>query len=464
MNETAPPREVDLIISAGCIVTVDEERRIIHDGAIAVKNSKIVAIGPRDEVLSAHAAARRIDEPHGLVTPGLIDAHNHPVDYLIKGLCDDTPQLVRLRDRVIPYEDTMTEDEAYASSLATFVEMVRLGTTCFADAGGPHPAAVVRAAGELGMRGIVTRKLADVPGPFGGLVDDTERGIELAEETFQLVSGAGGGLLRGGFDIDLPMVVSDRAAEFVRDRAAEHDTTIVSHLIGRPALPGEPPIVRNGDVERLERLGLLGPRMILTHIGWLPEADIGILAETGTNIAHCPAASLVGGNGWAVHGVIPDLVAAGANVVLGTDAAAISRHMDMVRIMQITACIHKETRRDPTIFNPHRVFEMATSAAARAIGWEREIGSLEVGNAADIVIFDTDAPHWWPEPFGNPIPDLIYSGSGQDAKTVLINGRIVMENRVIAGIDLREVGTAVRQAAASCRARLGIAPSGQWPG
>ncbi|MHA3795225.1 amidohydrolase family protein [Sphingomonas sp. YL-JM2C] len=463
MDETEGAGEVDLLITAGCIVTVDAERRIIHDGAIAVRGSDIVAVGPRDVILRGHRAGRTIDAPDGLVTPGLIDAHNHPVDYLIKGLCDDTPQMVRLRDRVIPYEDGLTEEEAYASSLGTFVEMIRLGTTCFVDAAGPRPSAIARAALDLGLRGIVTRKMADVPGPFGGVTEDSERAMNLAEETVERFHGAGGGLLRAGYDIDLPPVVSDRAAAFVRDRAAARDTTIVSHLIGRRAPPGEPEAARNADVERLERLGLLGPRMILAHIGWLPEGDVELLARSGTNIAHCPAASLVGGNGWAVHGVIADLAAAGANVVLGTDAAAISRFMDMVRIMQLTAGIHKESRRDPLIMNPHRVFEMATISAARAIGWRDRIGSIEAGKAADLVIFDTGNPHWWPDPFGNPVPDLVYGGSGRDARTVLVNGHVVMEDGVIAGADLRDIGGMVRRAAASCRARLGMAPSGRWP-
>lgn len=463
MGQSVAIRDVDVLISAGCIVTVDRDRRIIRDGAIAIEGSDVVAIGSRETVASCYRAKRTINAPNGLVTPGLIDAHNHPVDYLIKGLCDDTPQMVRLRERVIPYEDMLTEEEAYASSLGTFIEMIRLGTTCFVDAAGPRPEAVARAATDLGIRGVVTRKTADIPSPFGGITEDCERAMERAEETVERFHGAGNGLLRAGFDIDLPPVVSDRLAEFVRERAAARGVTIVSHLIGRRALPGDPEITRNADVERLERLGLLGPQMILAHIGWLPESDVELLVRSGTNIAHCPAASLVGGNGWAVHGVIADLVAAGANVVLGTDAAAISRFMDMVRIMQLTAGIHKEARRDPLIMNPHQVFEMATIAAAQAVGWKDRIGSLEVGKAADLVIFDTSSPHWWPEPFGNPVPDLIYGGTGHDARTVIINGSVVMEDGIITGVDLNEISTAVRRAAASCRARLGTSPTGEWP-
>ena len=463
MSANPGPRYVDLLIRVGCVVTVDPERRILRDAMIAIEGERIVAIGPTTDIMAGWTASRIIDASDSIATPGLIDAHNHPIDYLIKGLCDDTPQFTRLRERVIPYEDRMSEEEAYASSLATFVEMVRHGTTCFFDAAGPHPAAIARAAEEIGIRGIVTRKIADVPGPFGGHVDDADRAIAIADETVERFHGAANGLLRAGYDLDLPQVVSDRVAEHVREQSDARGLTIVSHLIGRRAGPGEPEVERNADVARLQRLGLLNPRMTLAHIGWLPQADVELLASSGTNIAHCPAASLVGGNGWATHGVIPELVEAGANVALGTDAAAISRTMDMIRIMAIAACVHKESRRDPLIMNPHHVFEMATIAGARAMGWDEAIGSLEVGKVADIAFFRTSAPHWWPEPFANPVPDLVYSGSGQDAHLVVINGRIVMEEGVIHGIDIAGIGAAVRAAAASAQAKLGMAPRGEWP-
>lgn len=462
MTDDAAPRKADLLIKAGCIITVDEDRRILRDAAIAIAGNRIAAIGPAAEVLSGWSATRVIDASDSIVTPGLIDAHSHPIDYLIKGLCDDTPQFPRLRERVIPYEDGMNEEEAYASSLATFAEMIRCGTTSFFDAAGPHPAAIVRAAEETGVRGIVTRKIADVPGPFGGHVDDPGHAIAIADETVERFHGAAGGRIRAGYDLDLPQVVSDRVAEHIAGQSAERGLTVVSHLIGRRPAPGEPE-EGNPDVARLDRLGLLHNRTTLAHIGWLPQADIDLLAERSVNIAHCPAASLVGGNGWAVHGVIPELVAAGANIVLGTDAAAIARTMDMVRIMNSACLVHKDARRDPLLMNPHHVFEMATIAGARAMGWADGIGSLEVGKLADLACFRTSAIHWWPAPFANPVPDLIYSGSGQDAHLVLVNGQILMEDGIITGLDLDRVRGLVRQAAASTHARLGMAPAGRWP-
>ncbi|WP_017526920.1 amidohydrolase family protein [Pseudomonas fluorescens] len=461
--QSANVEQVDLLISAGCIVTVDQQRQIIRDGAIAIRGSDIVAIGPRDAIERAYVGLKTIHAPQGLITPGLIDAHNHPIDYLIKGMVDDTPQIVRLRDRVIPYEDQLTEEQAYASSAATFVEMIRQGTTCFVDGAGPMPHAVARAALDLGMRGIVARKLADIAGPFGGLIQDTDEAIALANETVERFNGAGDGLLRACYDLDMPAVVSDRLAEMVLTQALKRGVGIVAHLIGRRAPPGEPEVVANADIAWLHRLGLLGPHLLLAHIGWIPANDVALLAATKTNVVHCPASSLVGGNGWVAHGVIPDLVAGGVNVALGTDAAIIARTLDMVRIMNLASCVHKDARRDPLIMDPYTVFEMATIRGAKAVHWDDRIGSLEVGKAADLAIFDTSSPHWWPEPLGNPVPDLVYGGTGRDARTVVINGKVVMEDGNLIGVDVASIACAVRSAAAASYARLGAVPSGVWP-
>lgn len=459
----AEKKPVDLLITAGCIVTVDKDRRILRDGAIAVNGSDIVAVGTREELLRAYKGRELIEAPHGLVTPGLIDAHNHPIDYLIKGLVDDTPQIVRLRDRVIPYEDALTGEEAYASSMATFIEMIRQGTTCFADGAGPQPEAVARAALDTGIRGIVARKAADVAGPFGGKLQTADEAIELANQTVDQFNGAANGRLRAWYDLDLPSAASERLTNMVREESHKRGVGVISHLVGRRAPPGQSEVTANAEVDQLERAGLLGPRTLLAHIGWLPAGDIERLIRTRTSIVHCPGSSLIGGNGWVAHGVIPELVAGGATMALGTDASIISRHLDMVRIMYVAAGAHKDARRDPLIMNPYKVFEMATIAGARALDWDDRIGSLEVGKAADLAIFDTNSPHWWPEPFDNPVPDLVYGGTGRDARTVVIDGKVVMHHGELRGIDLASVAASVRHASDACYKRLGVRPTGRWP-
>jgi 5-methylthioadenosine/S-adenosylhomocysteine deaminase len=464
MQNAHTTEEVDLLISAGCIITMNPERQIILDGAVAVKGSDIVAIGDADSIRAKYRGRKTIDAPRGLLTPGLIDVHNHPIDYLIKGLCDDTPQFQRLKERVIPYEDNLSADEAYVASAATYFEMIRHGTTSFMDAAGPQPEAVGNAALRVGMRGIISCKMADLPGPFGGKPEDPQRMIALADKTFDQFNGAGNGLLRACYDIDFSPIVSDVLASLVREHAHERSAGITGHLIGRRPEAGDVAGFRNPEVKRYSDLGLLGPRTTLAHIGWLPGEDIQLFAQTGTNVAHCPSASLLGGNGWVAHGVIPELLAAGVNVALGTDAAIISRFLDMVRVMHIASTVHKDARLDPMLMSAYQVFEMATLAGAKAMGWADRIGSLEPGKAADLVIFDASGPQWMPNRFSNPVSDLVYGSSGSDAQTVVINGVIVMEDRNFTDSALyQEIETAVDAAAGDSLGRLGIFPKLQWP-
>jgi 5-methylthioadenosine/S-adenosylhomocysteine deaminase len=456
--------EVDLLISAGCIITMNSERQIILNGAVAVKGANIVAVGDARQLQAQYRARKTIDAPHGLLTPGLVDVHNHPIDYLIKGLCDDLPQFQRLRERLIPYEDGLSEEEAYVASAATYFEMIRHGTTCFMDAAGPQPEAVGRAALHMGMRGVVSCKMADLPGPFGGQHQDPLHMIALADKTFEQFNGAGNGLLRACYDVDFPPVISDELAHLVRDHAGERGAGVTGHFIGRRPEPGQAAGFRNPDLKRYLDLGLLGPRTTLAHIGWIPEEDIRVFADTGTHVAHCPSASLLGGNGWVTHGVIPDLLAAGVNVALGTDAAVISRFLDMVRVMHVASTVHKDARVDPLLMPAYQVLEMATLGGAKAMGWDDRIGSLEPGKAADLVIFDASGPQWMPNRFSNPVSDLVYGSSGSDAQTVIIDGVVVMEDREFkTGLVYQEIASAVDAAATNAMNRLGILPRLQWP-
>lgn len=460
--QTSGRPNADLIVETGCVITVDADRRVLFDAAIAIRGSDIAAVGPRAEIDRAYTAARTISLPNTIATPGLIDAHTHPIDSLISGLCDDTPQVVRLRDRVIPYEDGLDHDDAFVAAKVSFIEMIRSGTTAFIDGAGPQPDAIAEAALDTGIRGVVARKLADVPGPFGGRVQALGQALDEADETVERWQSAGGGLLRAAYDIDMPAVASDELMSAVAERARDRGVGVVSHLIGRRA-PGDGAHPRNPDLARLQSAGLLGPELLLAHIGWVPEEDVRLLADSGTHIAHCPGSSFVGGNGWVAHGVIPDLVAAGANVALGTDAAIISRSLDLTRAMYVAACGHKDARQNPLIMSPYEVFEMATIRGAQAAGWGARTGSIAPGKAADIAIFDVSGPHWWPAPLGNPVPDLVYRGSGRDAHTVIVDGVVLLEGGRFPGEDLDALGREAAGASRRAYERLGVALVPGWP-
>lgn len=462
---TTSRTEADLLVNAGAVVTMNEAREVIMDGAVAIADGRIVAVGKAAQVAQQVRAEREIDARDGLLTPGLIDAHNHPQDSLLSGLLDDVGDgLARMSTYVLPYEHGISDDEAYVAAQATFAQMLLGGTTCFCDAGGPTPDGVARAAVDSGIRGIIARRGNDLPGlmqcPVAG---DAGRVVDLASETVDRWDGAAGGRLRARFSLDLPANVTDELCTAMVERATERGVGIVGHLVGRAQRWDPVRERRNADVERYESLGVLVPGLLLAHIGWIHDDDVAAFARHDVKAVHCPSQSMFGATGVIAHGVIPELVDTGVMVGLGTDAACISRFLDLVRVMYLAACAHKDARMDPLAMGAHKAFEMATVDGARALDWEHEIGSLEHDKRADMVVFDTSGLQWRPNPLGNPVADLVYSATGQSARTVIIDGRVVVDDGTLTTINVGALARRVDEVTPAVLDRLGFAsaPSGQ---
>ncbi|NGO46391.1 amidohydrolase family protein [Streptomyces ureilyticus] len=462
-NGTGEP--ADLVITAGAIATMDAQRQIQLDGAVAVRGTRIVAVGRRADILARYRPETLIEEPGSLLTPGLIDAHQHPASgYLVGGgFLDELPPERRLAGIMAPHEKMLTPHEAYVGSLATYAEMIRHGTTTFIDAGSPQSAETVRAAERTGMRGVIVPRTSDLPGMLGREPATVREVLGHADEVYDRFNGSAGGRIQVWYGLDDPTSVSDELIQGVVAHAADRDTGVAGHFIGRrpPSDIAQPE--RNADLERYERFGVLELAPVLAHIGWLPEGDVKRLADTPAFVAHCPATSLLGGQGWVAHGVIPDLAAAGTELVLGTDAAAISRFLDLVRVMYLAAVCHKDARRDYSVMPVTSVFEMATVNAAKAMRASDRLGSVEAGKTADLALFDLSSLAYRPFQFGNPVADLVYAGSGADATTVVIDGRVVLRDRVLTTVDVEEVAEAVDEAAGPALDKLGGRRPPQWP-
>lgn len=446
--------DVDVLISGGTVVTMDPERRVIADGMVAVKDRSIVAVG--DRASGADTRASRVIDARGcLVTPGLVDVHNHPIHFLSKGLADDTEMGQRSRAAVWPYETSLTAEEAYVSAACGFIEMIGTGTTCFSDPGGNYPDSVARAARDVGIRGVVAAEGWDVPVTDGARSygRPTARVLAESDRVIEEWHGAEGGRIRASYSLVRPAHVTDDLCREVRERAARRGVGIQAHLHVWPAANGG--VATRSDITRYAELGLLTPRLLLVHLGSVSAEEIGLLRADDVKLAHCPSASMLGGFGAVARGTFPEMIEAGLTVGLGTDAAAISRFLDMVRVMYLAACAHKDARVDPEIVGCHRAFEMATVGGARALGWADEIGSLEIGKRADIVLFDTAGPQWHPNGLDNPIANLVYSASGAATRTVLIDGRVVMENRRFTSLDDERLLCTADRMARDIRERIG---------
>lgn len=465
----APGRDpIDLLIAGGVIATMDERRRLIRDGAIAIKDGRILALGKAADIEPRFAAAERIDAAGKLVLPGLIDGHNHPVHFLSKGMIDDMPFPARWQNRVWPYEAGLSAEETEVAATGTMIEMIRHGTTCFADPGTFRPEAVAAAAARVGIRAVVSRLTWDVHDPSAPAEysDTTESALAKGEDLIAHVAGSAGGRVRAWFSLVRGAHVTDALCRRVKARADALGVGIHAHLC---TTPGEITAARErwgmAPVERYRRLGILGPNAYLVHMGWIEDGDVALLKDADASVVHCPSASMFGGFGCIAHGKFPELVAAGVRVVLGTDAAAVSRFLDMVRVMYLAACAHKDAKIDPTVIGAHKALEMATVDAARALLWDGPdgIGVLAPGKRADAIVLDTDGIEWQPNPLANPIGNLVYSSSGQTVRTVVIDGRVVLRDRRLTTLDETEYLGRARTLSDRLMARIGATIAPQWP-
>lgn len=454
--------DVDLLISGGTVVTMDAQRRVLPGGLVAVKDGTIVAVDDGTGAEDFHAR-RVVDAAGCLVTPGLVDVHNHPIHFLSKGLADDQEMNRRSHHAIWPYETSLTTEEAYVSAACTFIEMISTGTTCFSDPGSNHPDAVARAACDVGIRGVVAREGWDVVVEEGGRRYGRPREEVLAESD-QVVDrwhGAAQGRIRASYSLVRPAHVTDDLCTEVVKRAAERDVNVQAHLHVWPEPGGQ--VRTRSDIARYAELGLLSPNLLLVHLGSVSPEEIALLRSADVKIAHCPSASMLGGFGAVAYGTFPEMIEAGLTIGLGTDAAAISRFLDLVRVMYLAACAHKDARMDPGTVGCYRAFEMATVGGARALRWEDEIGSLEVGKRADVVLFDTSGPEWHPGGLANPVANLVYSASGASARTVVIDGKLVMEDRRFSDLDDEHLLRTADRLARDVHARIGVAPRPPWP-
>ena len=457
---------VDLIVRGGVIVTMDPQRRLIRDGAVAIRGKRIVAVDKMHVIADRYRAERTMGGDSQIVFPGLIDCHNHPVHFLSKGMIDDMRYPERWRDRVWPYEAALTAEETEVASTGTFLEMICHGTTCFCDPGTLEPEAVACAAEHTGIRGIVARMTWDVRDPSAPTQfnDDTATALARGEECVQRCSGLGGGRLRAWLSLVRADHVSDQLIRDITRRADALKIGVHAHLSTtrgqvEAALRawGKTPVARYRDLDAL------GPNAHLVHMGAITDDDVAILRDFDPSVCHCPSASMFGGFGCIAHGKFPELVDYKVRVVLGTDACAISRFIDMVRIMYLAACAHKDVKADPTVIGAHKAMEMATIDGARALLWDDEIGSIESGKLADVVIADADGIEWQPNPMDLPVANLVYSADGGCVHTVVIDGRVVMENRQFTTVDEAAFAKRAGSHARAVFARLGAEARVVWP-
>jgi len=419
-----------ILIKNISIITQNKNRQIIKDGAIAIEKDIIKEVGKSSEIEKKYKKAGKVIEGKGKVAlPGLINAHGHLAMALLRGYADDLALEDWWMNYVYPAESKFGKKEVYWGSLLAMAEMIKSGTTCFSDFY-YYQAEVAKAAEQIGMRGILGCAFLDAP-TFE--YKDNEAAFKNVEKIVKAVEKNNliKVLLAPHMLQTTGIEIYCRAKEFAR----RNNLLLQTHVSEtKQEVDFSLKKYRQRPIEVLAKNKILDKNTLLAHCCWLDSREIKILAKSGASAIHCPVSNMKLASGFMP---LPEMLKAGINVALGTDSACSNNNLDMLEEMKVAALIHKGNRLDPTIINSQTVLDMATINGAKALGWDKEIGSLEPDKKADIIILDFNQPHL--APVHNIVSHLVYSALGGDAETAIINGKIVMEKRRLKKVNQRKV-------------------------
>jgi 5-methylthioadenosine/S-adenosylhomocysteine deaminase len=426
---TEKKRKADILITNGTILSLSPGSEVIPSGALAIVGDKIAAIGSEREIRAAFDAKEEVNARQGLIMPGLVNAHTHAAMTCYRGMADDLPLMEWLNNYIFPAESKTDGDLVFHSTLLACAEMIRSGTTTFCDMY-LFEDRVAEAAKKASMRALVGEVLYDFPSPSYGPL---EKGLEYTE---RLISRwENDPLISIAVEPHALYTCSPSLLKECQEIAKSHDVPLITHL-SETRSEVEEILKKYGKtpVNHLENLSLLSSNLIACHCVWLNEQEMDLLAKRGVKVVHNPESNMKLASGVAP---VPELLSRGVSVGLGTDGCASNNNLDMFQEMDTAAKLHKVHRLDPTVMPARVVLEIATMGGARVLGMEKEIGSLEVGKKADVIILDLNQPHL--QPLYNIPSQLVYSATGADVHTVIINGKIVLGNRKILTFDEEEV-------------------------
>jgi 5-methylthioadenosine/S-adenosylhomocysteine deaminase len=426
---------VSLLVKAAWVLSLNPAHKIFAPGAVAIKGAHIVAVGPQDEIAARFAAARVLDYPQGLILPGLINAHTHAAMALFRGLADDLPLEEWLNSHIFPAEKHLDYQFVYWGTKLAVAEMLLSGTTTFCDMY-LFTDAVAQAVVDTGIRAVVGEVLYDFPSPNYGKPDNGLRFTEDLCRTYQ-----GHPRVRVAVEPHAVYTCSPDLLEKSKALADAHNTRWIIHL-SETAREVADCLEHYGDtpVGHLHRLGLLADNTVADHAVALTDRDMELLAASAAGVAHCPESNMKLASGMAP---VADLLARGVPVGLGTDGCASNNNLDMLGELDTAAKLAKLRGLDPTALPAREALALATRQGARVLGLEGETGMLAPGLKADLVVIDLDQPHL--TPVYDPYSHLVYAATGADVQTVIVEGRILVEDRQILAFDVAETLARARE-------------------
>ena len=428
-NQSARADDTTLI-TARWIIPVIPRDAVLEHHTLVIARSEIVALIPSSVALERYPAAPVIELPHHALIPGLINLHTHAAMTLMRGLADDLPLMPWLRDHIWPAESKVAcADFVRDGTLLACAEMLRGGVTCFNDMYF-FPQATAHAALQAGMRAAIGIIAVEFSSAYASdAADYLGKGIAVRDAmrdenllTFCLAPHA-------------PYTVSNATFERIATYAAELDLPVHAHLHEtqdeiRDSLTQH----RVRPLQRLKTIGLLGPNLIAVHAVHLTAEEIALLAEHGCHVAHCPTSNLKLASGLAP---VQALLQAGVNVGLGTDSAASNNRLDMLAELRLTALLGKLGANNAAAVPARQALEMATINAARALGLEAKIGSLEKGKQADITAINLSAPEL--APYYQPLSHIVYAAGREHVSHVWVDGVLRVNEGRLTGLDVGDI-------------------------
>ncbi len=446
------------VIKNGYIVSMNQSRQVFVGGDILIEGSKIIDIGSvPDEKIKPDAEI--VDATGKLILPGLVNTHVHLSQQLARGLGDDVDLLTWLHERIWPYESNMDLEDSYISSLACCLELVRSGVTAFAEAGGQEVDGMGRAVEEVGLRGILTRSAMDcgegLPEKWN---ESTDYCLKKQEEHLKRWNGQADDRIRVWFSLRTVFNNSDELIKRTKSLADKYNVGIHMHVA---EILDEIRFVKATrgltTVEHLDHLGVLDSNFLAAHAVWLTDRELDSFALHDVKVTHNPAAAM------RVLGFarIKEMLDRGVTVSIGTDGAPSNNRMDMMDEMHLTALIHKGRHLNSKVLPAEKILEMATIDGARCLLWDDEIGSLEKGKKADLIIIDPVSAGSLP--IHDPISNLVYSMHSNNVEASMCDGQWLMRDRKILTVDEGEVLKLARERASDIVRRAGITLPHRFP-
>ncbi|MBE0622055.1 MAG: TRZ/ATZ family hydrolase [Burkholderiales bacterium] len=412
--------QIDLLIDARWVIPVNPAGQVLEQHSVAVRDGRILAVLPTAKAHATYLPAEHASLPGHALIPGLVNLHTHAAMALMRGLADDMALMQWLQNRIWPAEARHVSPQfVYDGTLLACAEMLRGGVTCFNDMYF-YPADAARAALDIGMRAALGLIVIDFPTVYAADADDyVAKGLALRDALGEQQ------LLTFCMAPHAPYTVSDKTFSRLITLAEELDLPVHMHVHETQDEIGQS-VAQHGvrPLERLRRLGLLGPNLIAVHAIDLTEEELSLLVQNGSSVAHCPSSNLKLANGFAP---VTRMLAQGLNVGLGTDGSASNNRLDLFQEMRQAALLAKAVSGDAGSLPAHKALAMATLDGARALRLDHAIGSIEHGKFADLTAVEFSAPEMLP--CYDPISHLVYAAGRENVSHVWVAGRLLIENR-----------------------------------